>query len=79
MQIGRRALAFFVDHVAAAEAVEAEIGIEGMRFVPGDRPGKAPAGGRRRLEAAIAPAAIEIEIVDVGASASPVARCLRRF
>ena len=49
---------------ACREAVEPIGGGDRMRLVLGDEMGKAQAGGRRRLEAAIAPAGIEIEPVD---------------
>ena len=42
------------------ETVEREGRVEVVRLVLGDGVGKAPARGRRRLEAAIAPAAVEI-------------------
>src|SRR5262245_53140180 len=56
-------------HLAAFfETIEAEAAVELMLFVMGDRVGEAPAGSRRRLEALVAPAAVEIEIADVGSA-----------
>src|SRR5262249_60648220 len=64
VQAGIRPGSAFVDGVAALEPVEAERRIERMRPILRDRVGKAPARCRRRLETAIAPAAVEIKIVD---------------
>ena len=50
--------------MAGGEAVEPEGRVERMRLVARDRVGEAPARGRRRLEAAVAPARVEIEALD---------------
>src|SRR5208337_4422108 len=63
VEVGRRALSLFIDHVAATKAVEAKRRAEPVGFVAGDQMGKAPTGSGRRLEAAVAPAGIEIEPV----------------
>src|SRR3546814_3028424 len=54
--------AVFVDQRAAAEAVEAEGGVQRMRFVMRDGMGENMAAAGSRLEASGAPAAIDIEI-----------------
>src|SRR3546814_7233455 len=59
MQFGTRAVAALVDDAALAEAVQREGGVQRVRRVVRDGMGEAPAGGRRRLEAAVAPAGIE--------------------
>src|SRR6188768_263667 len=64
MQIGLRAGAALVDGVAGAETVEPVGGGELVGLAGGDQMGEAPARRRGGLEAAIAPAAIEIEVVD---------------
>ncbi len=56
VQVGLRARALLVDQMAGGEAVEPEGGVERVRLVAGDGVGEAPARGRRRLEAAVAPA-----------------------
>ena len=67
MQVGLIAHPFFVDHQTLLETVKA-IGLGGwVRRVMGQQMRKAEARGRRRLEPAIAPAAVEIEPVDMGA------------
>ncbi len=58
MEVGHGALAFFVDDVARGEAVESERRVERMWRVVGDRVREAPAGCRRGLEAAVAPAGV---------------------
>ncbi len=60
MQIGRGALPFFVDHIAPAEAVQPISGCCGLRLIARDQMREAEARRRRGLEAAIAPAGIEI-------------------
>src|SRR3546814_7609125 len=62
--LGRGAGAGLVDGGAAREAVEREWHGERVRLIARDQVREAPARGRRRLEPAIAPAAIEIETVD---------------
>src|SRR5215470_9238470 len=62
--VGPVADAVLVELAAALEAVEAEATVEIVLVVVGDGVGEAPAGGRRRLEALIAPAAVEIEVRD---------------
>src|ERR1051326_2038115 len=64
MRLRVRAGTLLVDDGAAAEAVEREGGVEWVRRVLGDGPGEHPARSRRRLEAAVAPAAVEIKILD---------------
>src|SRR3546814_14188763 len=56
--------AVFVDQRAAAEAVEAEGGVQRVRLVMRDGMGENMAAAGRRLEAAGAPAAIDIEPPD---------------
>src|SRR4051812_41674721 len=64
MQIRLCPGALLVDEPAGGEAVEPE-GRRGLvRLVAGDEVREAVAGGRRRLEAAVAPAGIEIEPSD---------------
>jgi sarcosine oxidase subunit beta len=64
VQPWRRAAAGLVDGGAAREAVKRERRAERIGPVAGDQVREAPAGGRRRLEPAIAPAGIEIEPID---------------
>src|SRR5215213_6553366 len=64
MKIGRGALALFIDHIPASEAIESIGGVELMKLIPGDRMGETPPRGWRCLEASIAPAAIQIEALD---------------
>src|SRR3546814_593698 len=59
---GRRAV--LVDQEAAAEAVEREGGVQRVRRVLRDGVGEGPAGAGRRLEAAGAPAAVEVEVLN---------------
>ena len=64
MQVGLGALALFVDHPAGSEPVKT-IGLRRlMRGIGGQKMGKAETGCRRRLEAAVAPAAVQIEAVN---------------
>src|SRR3546814_953432 len=58
---GRRAV--LVDQEAAAEAVEREGGVQRVRRVLRDGVGEGPAGAGCRLEAAGAPAAVEVEVL----------------
>ncbi len=51
----------FIDQMAGRETVEAKGRVQFVRLVVGDRVGEAEARSRRSLEAAIAPAAVEIE------------------
>ena len=53
-----------VDEAAGAEAVEREGGVDWMRLALGDRVREDVAGARRRLEAAGAPAAVDVEARD---------------
>src|SRR5437867_9203646 len=53
-----------VDGMPGREALERETLIQRMRTVMGDGVGENPAGARRGLEAAVAPAGIEVEIID---------------
>src|SRR5262245_45168890 len=62
--VGLRAHALLVDHAACRQAIEPVGGRIWMRLVLGYEVREADAGGRRRLEAAIAPAGIEIEPID---------------
>src|SRR5262245_63264940 len=64
VQVRLRAHALLVDDAALSEAVETIGGGERMRLAGGDEMGETPARCRRRLEAAIAPAGVEIEPVD---------------
>src|SRR5215470_4081325 len=64
MRIGRRPRAALVDHCTAREAIECEGFVERMRPVLRDRMREDEARGRRRLEAAIAPAAVDVEALD---------------
>ncbi len=64
MQIGLGALAFFVNQVAGPETVEAIGCGERMRLVARQQVSETPARGRRCLEAAVAPAGVEIEALD---------------
>ncbi len=67
MQVGLGADALFVDLVAAPRNGRgAGSRAVSMRLVAGDQMGVAVAGGGRGLEAAIAPAGIQVEIVDMG-------------
>src|SRR5580698_1174667 len=54
----------FVDQVTVAEAFDGERRVDGMRFVAGDGPGEHMRGARRGLEAAGAPAAIDVQTLD---------------
>src|SRR6185437_1065823 len=63
MGAGIRAGALLVDRVTAGEALEGEGLVEFVRLIVGDGMGEDPARGRRRLEAAIAPAAVYVEIL----------------
>src|SRR6516162_8483267 len=56
--------AVLVDQIAVGEAVEREGLVQLVRPVLGDGMGEDPAGTRRRLEAAGAPAAVEVEPLD---------------
>src|SRR5258707_6813125 len=58
-----RSGALLVDRVAGGETLEREGLVELVRLVIGDRVSEDPARGRRRLEAAIAPAAVDVEIL----------------
>src|SRR6516162_1090039 len=64
VQVRLRTVTALVDEMAGCETVEAIGGGEGMRLVISDEVGEAPAGRRRRLEAAITPAAVQVEPVD---------------
>src|SRR5262249_6345836 len=66
VQVGLRTHALLVDHPACAETVEPVSSGVWVRLILGDEMGKTPARSRRRLEAAIAPAGVEIEAVDRG-------------
>ena len=55
-----------VNQVAAMETVKRECGIEWMWLVMSNGVGKYIAGTRRGLEAACAPAAIEVQPLDLG-------------
>ena len=54
--------AFFVDGFTERKAVERISGIERVRRIVRDRVREAPAGGGRCFKAAIAPAAVQVEI-----------------
>ena len=62
MQAGIRASPSLVDSVAALETIQAEGRVELMGPILRNGVRKAPSGCRRRLEAAVAPASVEIEI-----------------
>src|SRR3984885_3512807 len=64
VKIGLGALALFIDQMSGCEPVEAKGGSGLMRLVGCQQMGKCPAGRRRCLEAAVAPAGIEIEAID---------------
>ena len=61
---GLGARAALVDETAFAETVDREVGVDRVRLVRGDHMGEAPARAGNRLEAAVAPAAVEIEPLD---------------
>ena len=61
MQIRLSALTIFVDHISAAETVQAQRDGGRMRRVGARKWAKQKSDGGGGLEAAIAPAAIEIE------------------
>jgi hypothetical protein len=65
-----RAHTLFVDDAAFRETSEPVSGGVRVRLAGGDEMGEAPAGGGRGLEAAIAPAGIEIETFDGREAAS---------
>ena len=65
MQVGLIAHPFFVDHQALFETVEPVRGGCGMWCVAREQMGKTEPTRRGRLESAIAPAAVEIEPVDM--------------
>src|SRR4051794_8739320 len=60
--VGPVAGAVLVQLATLLEAVEREVAVQVMRLVMGDGVRKGPARGRRRLEALIAPAAVQIEV-----------------
>src|SRR3546814_4671308 len=62
--VGPVADAVVIEFAAFGEAVEAVAAVQLMLFVMGDGMGEAPASRRRRLEALIAPTAVEIEVAD---------------
>jgi hypothetical protein len=62
MQVGLGADTRLVDRETALETIEPERARHMVAFALGDQMREAEAGGRRRLEAAIAPAAVEIEV-----------------
>src|ERR1035438_1491298 len=64
VKIGLGALALFVDQMPGCEPVEAKGGSGFVRLVGGQQMGKCPAGCRRCLEAAVAPAGIQIEAIE---------------
>src|SRR5579859_2681102 len=64
MRIGRGSGAALVDRRAAIEAIEREMLVELVRPVLRDRMRKAEARGGRCFEAAVAPAAVDIEALD---------------
>src|SRR4051794_41043582 len=64
MKVGHRALAVLVDEMAGGKTVEPEGGVKRVRIATRDGVGEAPAGSRRRLEAAVAPAGVKIEPID---------------
>src|SRR5258708_35856330 len=64
MEIGLGALPFFVYRVARRETVEPIGCRDFVRPICRDKMGKGQARGGRRLEAAVAPAAVEVEPVD---------------
>src|SRR6056297_2552213 len=66
VQVGLVAHALFVDEIAAREPVEPHLRGHRVRGIAGDEMGVAEPRGGRRLEPAIAPAAVEIEPVDGG-------------
>ncbi len=66
MQIRGRALAFFIDHQPFHKAVKAVGRGGGVWLIFCQQMRKAPAGSGRGFEPAIAPAAVEIESVNVG-------------
>src|SRR5438874_616746 len=53
-----------VDEAAGTEAVERKGGVDGVRLALGDGVREDVAGARRRLEAAGAPAAVDVEARD---------------
>ena len=63
---GIRANAFLIDHAAFFKPVDGEGFIELVWLVLGDCVCIAPAGRGRGFEAAVTPAAIQIELVDAG-------------
>src|SRR5436305_14232719 len=64
MQVRLGARALFVEQRAGRGAIEPHCRGDIVRLVARDQMREAPAGGRCCLEAAVAPAAIEIEPVD---------------
>src|ERR1700722_346625 len=61
MQVGLRAGAALVEHGACGIAIKAQFSRGRMRLVARDQMREAPARSRRRLEAAVAPAGVEID------------------
>src|SRR5687767_978548 len=67
VKVGLGAEAPFVERITSLEAVETHFGRGRMRVPACQEMREAVAGGGRRLEAAVTPAGIEIEIIDMGA------------
>jgi hypothetical protein len=61
VQIGLGASALIINDASRRETVQPETSIQHMRLTLRDGPSEAPARGRRCLEAAIAPAAVQEE------------------
>src|SRR6185312_8324301 len=64
VQIRLRSLPFLIEQVAGCEAVEAVSARHFLRLFAREQMGKAIAGGRRRLEPAVTPAAVEVQPLD---------------
>src|SRR5207244_13062261 len=62
--MGHRGRPVLVDQGAGREPLQREGGVQRMRRVVGDRVRIGPAGGGGRLEAAGAPAAVEVQVSD---------------
>src|SRR3569833_177943 len=63
VQVGLGAAPVLIDQVPGSEAVQAIRACHRMSLVIRQQMGEAPAGGRRCLESAIAPAGIEIQAI----------------